>query len=106
MVMDPGLGQVEAPLATALGVFRIALVNFAREVANRDPQLATQAFEAARAAVEARLGGGPNGSESADVVGREAAMRNALRIQLRKVMIAAKAAIDEQAGDEPLDAGG
>lgn len=106
MITELGPGQLEAPLATALGVFRIALVTFAREVANRDEQLARRAFEMAQAAVEARLGGGPDGAEAADVIGREAAMRNALRVQLRKVMIATKAAIDEQASDGAVDAGG
>jgi len=106
MITDHGLGQSEAPLATALGVFRTALVTFAREVANRDEQLARKAFEVAQAAVEARVGGGPEGTEADDVIGREAAMRNALRVQLRKVMIATKAAIAEQAGDKTKDAGG
>lgn len=36
MITDPEPGQTEAPLTTALGVFRIALVTFAREVVNRD----------------------------------------------------------------------
>ncbi|MCJ2135623.1 hypothetical protein MKK69_16450 [Methylobacterium sp. J-026] len=103
MITEPGPGQSEAPLATALGVFRTTLVTFAREIANRDPQLAANAFEAAQAAMEDRLGGG---SDTADVMGHDAGMRNALRIQLRKVLTATKAAIDEQAGDGGLDAGG
>jgi hypothetical protein len=40
------------------------------------------------------------------VIGREAAVRNTLRVQLHKVMIATKAAIDEQASDGAVDAGG
>ena len=106
MITGPEPGQTDAPLTIALAVFRTAFVSFAREVANWDERVATNAFEVANAAVEARLGGGPGGSEASDVTGREAAMRNAIRIQLRKVMAAAKAAIDEQVDGSDIDAGG
>jgi hypothetical protein len=106
MIFEADHGQTEAPFATAVGVFRTAMVTFAREVANRDPQLAAAAFASAEAAVQARLGADPSGQGSQDTIGRDAAIRNAVSHQLRKVLIAAKAAIDEQAGDGPLDAGG
>lgn len=106
MIFEADHGQTEAPFATAVGVFRTAMVTFAREVANRDPQLAAAAFAAAEAAVQDHLGAGPGGGESLDAIGRDAAIRNAVSHQLRKVMTATKAAIDEQAGDGALDAGG
>lgn len=101
MIFESGQEQAEAPFTTALGVFRIALVSFAREVANRDPQLASMAFAAAEAAVQDRLGVG----EDQDLTGQDAAIRNAVRHQLRKVLTAAKAAIDAEEG-ENIDAGG
>lgn len=106
MIFGTDQRQTEAPFTTAVGVFRVALVTFAREVANRDPQLAAVAFAAAEAAVQARLGAGPDGREALDVSGQEAAMRNAVRHQLRKVLTATKAAIDEQANDGGANAGG
>ena len=49
MIFGGDHGQSEAPFTTAVGVFRVALVTFAREVANRDPQLAATAFATAEA---------------------------------------------------------
>jgi hypothetical protein len=86
-------------------VFCTALVIFARKVANRDPQLAAAAFTAAETAVQDRLGAGPGAEGSVDAIGRDAAIRNAISHELRAVLAATKAAIDEQAGDGTLDAG-
>ncbi|MHB2208303.1 hypothetical protein [Methylobacterium sp. CM6257] len=106
MIFEGDHGQTEAPFTTAVGVFRVALVTFAREVANRDPQLAATAFAAAEAAVQARLGAGASDGEAHDMIGTGAAVRNAIRYQLQKVLTAAKAAIEEQANDGSADAGG
>lgn len=106
MIFGGDQGQTEAPFTTAVGTFRAALVTFAHEVANRDPQLAATAFAAAVAAAEARLGAGFGGQEAQDVIGTGAALRNATRHQLRKVLTAAKLAIEEQANEGGADAGG
>jgi hypothetical protein len=106
MLFEGDHGQTEAPFTTAVATFRAALVTFAREVANRDPQLAATAFAAAEAAAQARLGAGVGGQEAQDVIGTGAALRDATRHQLRKVLTAAKAAIEEQANDGGADAGG
>ena len=106
MIFDGDHGQTEAPFTTAVSVFRVALVTFAREVASRDSQLATTAFAAAEAAVQARLGTGVSGGEAQDMIGTGAATRNAIRYQLQKVMTAAKVAIEEQLIDGSADAGG
>ncbi|MGH1573472.1 hypothetical protein ACRAWG_25930 [Methylobacterium sp. P31] len=105
MIFEGDQGQAEAPFTTAIGVFRVALVTFAREVANRDPQLAATAFAAAEAAVQARLGAGASGGEAHDMIGTGAATRNAIRYQLQKVLTAAKVAIEEQSDDGSADAG-
>jgi len=106
MIFGGDHGQTEAPFTTAVGVFRVALVTFAREVANRDPQLAATAFAAAEAAVHARLGAGPGGGEAQEMLSTDAAVRNAIRHQLQKVVTAAKVAIEEQSNDGSADAGG
>lgn len=106
MIFQTDQGQTEAPFTTAIDVFRVALVTFAREVANKDPQLAAAAFAAAETAVQARLGAGVGGQEAQDVIGTGAAVRNAVRHQIRKVLTAAKAAIDEQANEGRIDVGG
>lgn len=95
----------EAPFATAVSVFRIALTTFAREVAKGDFELAAKAMATAEAVAHARLGDAEGGTELQDVVGYDAAVRNAVRYQLTKVLTAARAAI-EAAKQEQLDAGG
>lgn len=95
----------EAPFATAVSVFRVALTTFAREVAKGDLELAAKAMAAAEAVAHARLGDAEGSTELQDVVGYDVAVRNAVRHQLTKVLIAAHAAI-EAAKQEQLDVGG